>query len=150
MHAARGDLVRCTLGAESSPSDVDREGCEDHCARDQKYDRHSEHESLSTFTAQPSRCSSEKQDQSEEHGEEGVVVSALVEHKRISEAAVGALVCGCGLGRSRRDVFLHLERTVRWLTLSNPGPVGHPKMVGEALLHIPRECGIALSTRLHV
>src|SRR5215217_7286171 len=78
----------------------------DHYARDQKYDRNCEHEPLSTFTAQPSRCSCEERDQSEEHGEEGVVVSALVKHQRISEAAVGALVCGCGLGRSRRDVFL--------------------------------------------
>jgi hypothetical protein len=68
--------------------------------------------------------------------------------ERISEAAVGALVCGGGFGRSRRDVLLHLERTTVRLTFSNPRLVRHPEVVGEALLDVARESGLALSTRL--
>src|SRR4029450_6824373 len=82
--------------------------------------------------------------------EDGVVVPALVELECISEAAVGALVCGRGLGRSRWDVLLHFERTSRRFPLSKPSLVGHPEVVGEAALHVRREYGVALSTGLNV
>lgn len=104
-----------------------------------------EQDPLSVPTAQAARCGGEEQDQREDHGEDGVVVSTLVEHECISEAAVSAPVRGRGLGRSRRDVLLHFEWTGGWLDFGNPGSVGNPEVIGEALFHVACQCGVALS-----
>src|SRR5512133_1941054 len=129
-------------------SDIDGEGGEDQCSGDQKGDRHSEQDPLSVPTAQAARCSGEEQDQREDHGEDGVVVSTLVEHECISEAAVRAPVRGRGLSRSRGNVLLHFEWTGGWLVFGNPSSIGNPEVIGEPLFHITCQCAVALSARL--
>src|SRR5512133_933472 len=98
-------------------SEADRAGDHGHGGHEKKGDRHSKQDPLTTRTPQTGGCSSKEQDQGEQHGEDGVVVPTLVELERISEAGVGALVRGRGLGRTRWHVLLHLERTARRLAL---------------------------------